>query len=120
MPDKDKLLNSLPVLDETTEPAEAGPATPPTGTASASPTGGGSSLLDKLPVLEDVSQNVPRGTEPKKLADSIAEHESKGMGGYEALPWRTDPDTGKKYLASSAVGKYQFLWGTHGDRKSVV
>lgn len=41
---------------------------------------------------------------------------SKGLsaveGTYDSLPWQKDKN-GKPYLASSAVGKYQFLWNDH-------
>lgn len=47
------------------------------------------------------------------LKKFIASKESEGKGGYKALPWITDPKTHEKKLASSAVGKYQFLWNTH-------
>ena len=49
-----------------------------------------------------------RGTERSSLEGSIGAIESGGR--YDALPFKTDGS-----LASSAVGKYQFLWNKHKD-----
>lgn len=104
MPDKNKLLGSLPEIDGAQSTAPAEPVSQATG---------GSSLLASLPEI-DGSVGVVGGFDADVLAQKIADVESNG-GNYAALPWRTD-ETGKRYLASTAVGKYQFLWGKSPDK----
>jgi hypothetical protein len=59
------------------------------------------------PIINDEKNESNNLTSLKQM---IADKESKGAGGYKALPWI---DKGHTKLASSAAGKYQFLWKQH-------
>ena len=81
-----------------------------------------SSMVNNVPIIDntrvappiiplDVRNNINNQTEnDSSLKEMIAAKESKGKGGYKALPWL---DKAHTKLASSAAGKYQFLWEQH-------
>jgi hypothetical protein len=62
------------------------------------------SVSQEAPEQAESSYEAPEGN----LREIIAQRES--LGNYQALPRRKDGT-----LASSAAGKYQFLWDTHKD-----
>ena len=62
------------------------------------------SAAQEAPEQVEPSYEAPEGN----LREIIAQRES--LGNYQALPRRKDGT-----LASSAAGKYQFLWDTHKD-----
>lgn len=59
-----------------------------------------------------------RGGKNNLNSKLIAKGLSAVEGNYDSLPWIYK--NGKKYLASSAVGKYQFLWDTHNPQIAKV
>jgi len=65
-------------------------------------------VTNNIPVNDNTRVSVPRVVE--NIKDLIATQESGGN--YKALPWK---DKAHTKLASSAAGKYQFLWGDHKD-----
>ena len=76
-------------------------------------------MVNNVPIIDNTRVVVPKiqtkeyvesKKDDKSLKEMIAERESKGRGGYQALPWK---DKAHTKLASSAAGKYQFLWNTH-------
>jgi hypothetical protein len=56
-------------------------------------------------------KGLPGGSNNEDFGEKLASHESGGR--YNALPWI---DKSHTKLASSAAGKYQFLWNTHKDK----
>ena len=56
-------------------------------------------------------KGLPGGSNNEDFGEKLASHESGGR--YNALPWA---DSSHTKLASSAAGKYQFLWNTHKDK----
>jgi hypothetical protein len=57
-------------------------------------------------------KGLPNGANnDEEFGERLANIESKGD--YKALPWS---DSSHTKLASSAAGKYQFLWNTHKDK----
>ena len=57
-------------------------------------------------------KSLPNGANnDEDFGERLANIESKGD--YKALPWA---DSSRTKLASSAAGKYQFLWNTHKDK----
>jgi len=61
-------------------------------------------------VVKNINQSYAKTNDNNNIKDLIATQESGGN--YKALPWL---DKAHTKLASSAAGKYQFLWGDHKD-----
>lgn len=89
MPDKNKLLSSLPDIDGSAQATASAPASS-NGTDK-------TSLLSSLPQIDGSADGDNKQSD---ISQRIADVESDG-GDYSA----TNP-------ASTATGKYQFLWGT--------
>jgi hypothetical protein len=91
---------------------------PPVEIAGNMDQGGGEMMQPEVMAMYGGVPQYQTGGKNKLNPKLIAKGLSAVEGNYDSLPWVYK--NGKKYLASSAVGKYQFLWDTHNPQITKV